>query len=56
MNTSFAAPFSPSWSPSGKRLSFFAYDGSQLDVFTIKLDGSGERNVTNDAAADFYED
>ena len=49
-------PSVPSWSPNGKRLSFFASDGGQSDVFTIKLNGKGQRNITDDVNQDFFYD
>ena len=41
----------PSWSPDGRRLVFTVL-AAQLDVFTIEADGSGLRQITNDAFAD----
>ena len=49
-------PLVPSYSPNGKRLSFFGFDNGQQDVFTVKLNGKGKRNITHDANSDFFHD
>ena len=50
------APFVPSYSPNGQRLSFFDFDNGQQDVFTVKLNGTGKLNITDDANSDFFYD
>jgi Tol biopolymer transport system component len=39
----------PAWSPDGDRILFhrFTPDESESDLMTVRLDGTGERNVTN---------
>ena len=31
-------------------------EGGQADVFTVKLNGKGKRNITDDANQDFFYD
>jgi TolB protein len=50
------SPNVPSWSPNGKRLSYFSSEGGQSDVFTVKLNGKGKRNITDDLNSDFFYD
>ncbi len=38
----------PSFSPDGSRLTFFGRAGKTEQLFTLALDGSGERQITND--------
>jgi Tol biopolymer transport system component len=42
----------PAWSPNGDRLVFhrFAGDGSGADLWTVRVDGTGERNLTRSPA------
>ncbi len=45
-----AADADATWSPEGKRLAFMrkAYgDPSAIDVYVINVNGTGERNLTN---------
>ena len=37
------------WSPTGEKIAFTAFSGSNQDIFTINPNGSGLTNVTNDA-------
>ena len=38
----------PSWSPNGRRIVFHRWFGDfDADLFTMRLDGAGERNLTN---------
>ncbi len=43
----------PAWSPSGKRIAFWANTGGQRDMFTIAPDGSGREPVLSDAPLDW---
>jgi Tol biopolymer transport system component len=56
VTTNSPAPAVPSWSPNGKRLSFFGFEDGQWDVFTVKLNGKGQRNITHDLIQDFFHD
>jgi TolB protein len=56
VQASLTNPSAPSWSPNGKRIAFFGTASEQSDVFTVKPDGTGERNVTDDAAPDYFID
>jgi serine/threonine protein kinase len=38
---------SPSWSPDGKEIAFYSNRGGQIQIWTIRPDGSGLRQVTN---------
>lgn len=44
----------PSWSPDGKQLVFTGYVGGFSDLFTVNVDGSGLRRLTNDQYADLH--
>jgi Tol biopolymer transport system component len=37
----------PAWSPNGRKLAFVGSRAGQTDIFTVHLDGSGLRRVTN---------
>ena len=50
------SPYVPSYSPNGQRLSFFDFHNGRQDVFTVKLNGKGKRNITDDANSDFFYD
>ena len=43
----------PAWSPSGRRIAFWAVIGGQRDIVTVAADGSDRRAVTDDAALDW---
>lgn len=43
----------PSWSPHRHRIAYWAVNGGQRDVWTIRVDGSDPRAVTNDASMDW---
>ncbi len=44
------SPWSPAWSPDGNSIAYVAYDASNnQQIFTINTDGSGKKQVTNDA-------
>jgi Tol biopolymer transport system component len=43
----------PAWSPDGSRLAFISERGGNLDIFTIGVDGTGERRLTSDPAPDY---
>jgi tol-pal system beta propeller repeat protein TolB len=42
----------PAWSPDGKKLAFLRVQSGNPDIYTITVDGSGERRLTNDSAED----
>lgn len=43
------APWSPAWSPDGNSIAYVAYDASNnQQIFTINIDGTGKKQVTND--------
>lgn len=42
----------PNWSPDGKRIAFVRLIGQQLDIYTIRADGSRQRRLTHVAAHD----
>ncbi len=44
----------PSFSPDGKRLVFTGLDGGISDLFTINIDGTDLRRLTNDKYADLH--
>jgi TolB protein len=44
--------FGLSWSPLGTKIAFTDGFGSQLDIFTINIDGSNRVNITNHPAFD----
>jgi Tol biopolymer transport system component len=50
INTSdIRAPWSPAWSPDGNSIAYVAYNGSNnQQIFTINIDGTGKKLVTND--------
>jgi phospholipase C len=41
------------WSPSGSKIAFTATRDGNREVYAMNPDGSGQTNLTNDAAADF---
>ena len=47
------ALYQPAWSPSGKRIAFWATDGGQRDLETISADGGERVKLTNDPAIDW---
>jgi hypothetical protein len=52
MVTSHPAPSSvsdssPAWSPDGSGIVFARYENSQTDLYTIRVNGTGETNITN---------
>jgi Tol biopolymer transport system component len=42
----------PSWSPDGKTLAFSAKEGQNSEIFTVGVDGSGQRRLTRSPADD----
>src|SRR5262249_51327999 len=44
----------PSFSPDGKRLLFSGLDGGLSDLFTMNIDGTDLRRLTNDKFADLH--
>ncbi len=42
----------PAWSPDGSQLVFTGYDGGLSDLFTVNVDGTNLRRLTNDKYAD----
>ena len=44
---------SPAWSPDGRRISFVSNRDGNLEVYVMNADGSGQRNLTRNAASDF---
>ena len=43
----------PWWSPNGRRLVYIQDNGTQIDIYTIRVNGSRERQITNTAAPEF---
>jgi len=41
----------PSWSPDGTRIAFASTRGGNLDIWTMRVDGTDVRQVTNDSRA-----
>ena len=49
INTSDKEAWGPAWSPDGNSIAYIAYDSSHnQQVFTINIDGTGKKKVTND--------
>lgn len=46
---------SPSWSPNGKSLDYYFYDGNS-EIYRAKPDGSQPKNLTHNAAGDYFYD
>ena len=44
----------PVWSPDGEQLALVLATGYDLDIFTVRRDGTGPTNVTNRGSYDFY--
>jgi Tol biopolymer transport system component len=44
----------PAWSPHGHRIAYFAVQGGQRDIWTVRPDGSDPRRVTEDAPTDWW--
>jgi len=44
----------PTWSPDGTRLVFSGLDGGLSDLYTVNVDGSDLRRLTNDKEADLH--
>lgn len=44
----------PAWSPDRSQIAFASRRGGTWDIWIVNADGSGLRNVTNDAAIDSY--
>jgi WD40 repeat protein len=44
----------PTWSPDGERLVFSGLDGGLSDLYTVKVDGTDLRRLTNDKEADLH--
>ena len=47
-----AADFEPSWSPDGKRLTFYTLRDGNYEIYVMNADGSSPKNLTNDASQD----
>jgi Tol biopolymer transport system component len=45
--------FNPAWSPDGSRIVFAGSRGGEPDIFVMEADGSGVRQLTDDAASDW---
>jgi Tol biopolymer transport system component len=50
--TRFVGNDAPNWSPDGKRIAFTTFRHGRSDIYVVNSDGSGERRLTNDPAAD----
>lgn len=49
INTGDKEAWSPAWSPDGNSIAYVAYNGSNnQQIFTINIDGTGKKQVTND--------
>jgi Tol biopolymer transport system component len=42
----------PSWAPDGRRLTFYADDGGDWEVYTVARDGSDRRRLTRRSGFD----
>ena len=42
----------PAWSPDGRRIAFVSDRDGNFEIYVMKADGSGQRNLTRDAASD----
>lgn len=50
INTGDKEAWSPAWSPDGNSIAYIAYDNLyNQQIFTINIDGTGKRQVTNDS-------
>ena len=47
---------SPSYAPSGKRIAYRGYDGTDTEIYTIKANGGGRKRVTDNTADDYDPD
>lgn len=47
---------SPSWSPDGGRIAFVSGQDGPLNIYTMRTDGTGPVNLTDDPAGDFTPD
>jgi Tol biopolymer transport system component len=45
-------PVSPRWSPDGRRIAFVSNRHRNFEIYVIKADGSGQRNLTRKPGAD----
>jgi Tol biopolymer transport system component len=43
----------PEWSPDGSTIAFTAGTPANTEIYTIRPDGSGLSNITNDPAPDY---
>jgi TolB protein len=46
----------PSWSPDGKYLDFYRYDGNDGEIWRARPDGSHAKNLTDNQAQDYFVD
>ena len=44
----------PTWSPDGQRIAFTGYRDNDVDIYSIKVDGSDLRRLTNDPGAEYF--
>jgi Tol biopolymer transport system component len=42
----------PSWSPNGQRIAYSSFDGNDEEIFTIRPDGGGRLQVTDNTHDD----
>ena len=43
----------PTWSPDGRRIAFVSERGGNAEIYVLRVDGSGETNLTNIVADDY---
>jgi Tol biopolymer transport system component len=55
VDLSIPFPLQPGWTPEGKRIVFTDHDGD-LEIFTIRPDGTSKRRITNNSRADLFGD
>jgi TolB protein len=46
----------PSWSPDGKRIDYYVYDGTDGEIYSAKPDGTHVRNLTDNDVEDYFYD